>query len=261
MRLAVQYSTFTAESMGAFVTEHYDLNTVVSCKLFKQALSDLYLLEADNRYIFRVWRRGLETSQLELRLSCAARVSKGCEFLNRVYPGNDGKFVQTLNAPEGKRTAALFEHISGQSGTRQLSEVQAAQIGEALAKLHSTSEHSSSNLPILDAEVLLEQPLEQILSFNRFSTNLKDRLRGQAARLRQKLSTLEPHLRRGYIHGDAHPVNVIFNEQKACFVDIDLFSVGWPAYDIGTFNWWVRSLENQSELYTAFITTYSEISK
>jgi Ser/Thr protein kinase RdoA (MazF antagonist) len=165
----VIYSTLTSEALVSRVLPCYEIGAVTRCQFWNRGLSDVYLLETPtNPYILRVshahWR---SKSDIDFELELL-------EFLWQrhipvAYPlrTQDNQLSVEINAPEGKRYAALFMYAPGTVALGDLTPIQAQILGETVAKLHVAAAdfRSSAQRQPLTLEYLLDNSWQIIAPF------------------------------------------------------------------------------------------------
>lgn len=263
----VYYSTLSVKAVIAQVLCCYGIETIKNCQFWHRGLSDVYLIETlFNLYIFRVshhhWRSKSETD-FELEL---------LDFLQQnhipvAYPLRTlkGELSLEINAPEGKRYAALFKYAPGQVPIGDLNPTQSHKLGEVVAKLHQVGEKFSTTAhrPALTLEYLLDNSLEIISPFLRYRNgDLKFVIEviGQIKSKLQELPQKPPFW--SICWGDPHSGNAHFTaENDVTLFDFDQCGYGWRAFDIAKF--WQVSLQSglSRKVREAFLIGYEEIYK
>lgn len=262
--LAIQHSTFSVAAVEALVKEKYTLEPPLRCRLFKQTLNDLYLLEsAGEHYIFRVWWTYVSDSvRLEMQLELQAKLYQHGSPVPEPLLHQNGAYLHSMNAPEGIRAGALFRYIAGEPGGRDMTATQGERFGRSLANLHTTLDSlDSASLtvaPRLDAEHLLLEPLHKVKHWADFSAQQVKTLEQVCEPLMCQFSELDFQTNDyGLCHGDAHGMNVVFDSSRTSLLDFDFYGSGYRAYDLAVFCWWIRGTVQQKELEAAFLAAYA----
>lgn len=231
-------SILSANKLGELIQQKYGLSKHVECKLFRAAMNHVYIVtDVDKKYIFRVytfnWRTKIEISE-ELRLLLHLNENKASVS----YPiaDNLNEYIQELNAPEGKRFGVLFSFADGVKSARFNAETSFF-IGQALAKVHKSTENFTLNREIYDENVLL---INSIKLTQRFFKKENDELffLEKMARFIQNefTNTKTDQIRSGAVHLDVWFDNMHFNgENKITFFDFDFCGNGWLCFDISYF--------------------------
>ena len=106
----VTESTLSANHVGQFLQERYNLSEETNCKLFRTGMNHLYIVtDGETKFVFRIytfnWRTKLDVSE-ELRLLIHLKQNNA----PIAYPIADklNELIQEFNAPEGRRYGVLF---------------------------------------------------------------------------------------------------------------------------------------------------------
>lgn len=109
-------SNLSPTHLAVFVQEKYSLSNATSCNLLKAGINHTYLIKDEGkRFIFRVysidWRTKNEVLE-EIRLLNLLKANN----ISISYPIADKSenYIQTINAPEGKRLAVMFAYAEGE---------------------------------------------------------------------------------------------------------------------------------------------------
>lgn len=158
----VTESTLSANHVGHFLQERYDLSEKTKCKLFRTGMNHLYMVtDGEIKFVFRVytfnWRTKLEVAE-ELRLLSHLKQ----ENAPITYPLADksNELIQEFNSPEGKRYGVLFSFANGTKAARFTPETSYF-IGQALGKIHKLTEGFLLNRTTYDTKVLLTESIER----------------------------------------------------------------------------------------------------
>ena len=263
----VVYSLLAPQGIASLVLPHYALGMADSCQFWHRGLSDIYLVKVENNpYILRVshhhWRSQSEIG-FELEL---------LDFLHQqgipvAHPlkTTQGKLFMEIDAPEGRRYAALFAYAPGSVALGDLSPTQSYLLGKIVAKLHRAGREfdSSFHRQPLTLNYLLDDSLAIIAPFleNRYPdlrellatvTQIKSQLR--------YLPTKSPYW--GVCWGDPHSGNVHFTlDNQMTLFDFDQCGYGWRAFDLAKF--WQVSLQTglSNRIREAFLKGYQEVDK
>jgi len=201
-------------------------------------MNHLYLVEDDDgKFVFRVytynWRSELEIEE-ELRLLLYLQ-ENNCQV---AFPLADksGKFLQEIDAPEGKRFGVLFSFAKG-TKTAKFSKETSFFIGEALAKVHQSTEKFELKRTSYDTQNLLVSPLSTIRKFYTKSTTEVEYLEKLSAFLTLKFENINTQqMRYGSVHLDVWFDNLhIDDETGITFFDFDFCGNGYLCFDISYF--------------------------
>ncbi|MBS0014925.1 MAG: phosphotransferase [Arthrospira sp. SH-MAG29] len=237
----VSYSTLACEALVSKVLPQYRLEAVQSCEFWHRGLSDIYVIETSIRsYILRVshhhWRSRSET---EFELDLLDFLGKRDIPVSHPLRTWENQLLVEINAPEGKRYAALFTYASGQIPLGDLNPSQSRQLGQTVARLHQVSRHFHTDhyRSPLTLEYLLDRSVEAIAPFLQLrSSDLSD-LHNTAETIRAKLADFPKNADLwGICWGDPHSGNAHFTHSgEITLFDFDQCGYGWRIFDIAKF--------------------------
>ncbi|MEC4985722.1 MAG: phosphotransferase [Oscillatoria sp. PMC 1068.18] len=261
----VNYSTLECFELVTRVLPEYEIAEICTCQFWHRGLSDIYLVETQtNRYILRVshhhWRSRCEID-FELEL---------LDYLHQnhlpvAYPLHTtaDKLAVEINAPEGKRYAALFPYAPGNVALGDLNQNQSFLLGETLAKLHQVtcnwrSRHQRDPLSL---EYLLDDAEVAIAPFLRHRNEELTYIQQVISEIKHQLTnfpTEAPYW--GTCWGDPHSGNAHFtSDGKITLFDFDQCGYGWRAFDIGKFLQVSIRTGMPKNVREAFLTGYQSI--
>lgn len=270
-QIRVARSFIDSDALAEVIANEYDLGPV-SCQLFTKMVrtqdNDHYLVRtADGtKYVARIYQLGTPLGRKE------SDYLYELDWLNFLktndvpvsYPlaRRDGRFLGSVNAPEGLRYYALFSFASGQTMSLDDSE-QLYHCGAAIARIHVVSNQYQSpyDRQPMDLEHLVDKSVERINrlwskkredDLDLILTSAQEAKEEILALLRNEEETPDSW---GAIGGDFHNASTRFDHNGiATFFNFDLCGPGWRAYDIASFllnsNLMHRS-EEQSEAFFA----------
>jgi Ser/Thr protein kinase RdoA (MazF antagonist) len=263
----VVYSTLSPQALTDLVLAEYAIEETIACQLWHRGLSDVYLIDTPTKqYILRVshhhWRSKSEIDfELELLDFYQQRQLPVASPLRTI----EDRLSVEINAPEGKRYAALFEYAPGEVPIGDLNLTQSHSLGKTLAKLHQASQdfHSQSKRQSLTLEYLLDDSLTKIVPF------LKHR-KEDYKYLQETIEQIEFQLQDftqeypfwGVCWGDPHSGNVHFTkDNRLTLFDFDQCGYGWRIFDIAKFVHISLRTGISKNIREAFVSGYQEISK
>ena len=137
----VVYSLLAPEALVAILHSNYSLGTIKRCQFWHRGLSDVYLVDIDGTpYILRIshahWRSRTEIA-FELEF-LSFLFHNGISVASPLHSKTNNLYLE-INAPEGKRYAALFPYAPGTVALGDLDISQSRQLGETLAQIHRVS--------------------------------------------------------------------------------------------------------------------------
>lgn len=235
----VIYSTLTSEALISEVLPQYEVTTKARCQFWNRGLSDVYLIDTQTSlYVLRVshahWR---SKSDIDFELELLDFLQQRC--LPVAYPlrTQNGQLSVEINAPEGKRYAALFIYAPGKVALGDLNPAQSQKLGETVAKLHLAAADfcSVADRQPLTLEYLLDDSLKIIDSFLKppdldYLKTAIDHIKGQLQDFPQ-----EPPFW-GICWGDPHSGNAHFTpDNQVTLFDFDQCGYGWRSFEIAKF--------------------------
>ena len=259
------YSTLSPQALIELVLNNYGLNSVDKCLLWNRGLSDIYLVESNNKtFILRIshhhWRSHSEID-FELKL---------LEFLHQRHlpvaypiPTVDNNLCVMISAVEGDRYAALFPYAEGCVPLGDLNPTQSKIFGETLGKLHDTGHDFtySASSKALNLEYLLDNSLDTILPFLQEYPQDGNYLQQKAGEIKARLDNLPqkaPYW--GICWGDPHSGNAHFTDDNCITIfDFDQCGYGWRAFDLAKFLHVSLSAGISRNVRDAFFAGYREV--
>lgn len=234
------YSTLSSEALRVQVLPQFGLGGVQNIHFWHRGLSDVYLVRAHSEeFILRIshhhWRsRGevyFELEYLEFLQRCGLPVSAP-------IPTQTGSLAVDLDAPEGKRYAALFRRAPGDVLMGDLDQEHGKILGQTLAHMHQASHEfrSTHYRPPLNADLLLHRPLAAIEPFLSDRPEDREFLEETVAAVETTLASLSERIpMRVVCWGDPHSGNVHFLDRKPTLFDFDQCGYGLRAFDLAKF--------------------------
>lgn len=235
------YSTLDSKALIADVLSLYPIGRVANCQFWLRGLSDVYVVETPaSPYVLKVshhhWRSQAEIA-FELELLDFLRQRQ----LPVAYPLKtaDGRLSIEINAPEGKRYAALFIYAPGTVAIGDLNQEQSYKLGETVARLHQEGRdfHSTVSRQPLSLDYLLDDSLQEIAPFLWHRHNDLNDVIAAIAQIKTQLEhcPIEPPFW-GICWGDPHSGNVHFTPHgEISIFDFDQCGYGWRAFDVAKF--------------------------
>ena len=261
----VVYSLLAPEALTSILLANYSLGRINRCQFWHRGLSDVYLIDIEETaYILRIshahWR---SRSEIAFELEFLAFLHQnGMPVAAPLQTKRNNLFLE-INAPEGKRYAALFPYAPGTVALGDLDMGQSLKLGETLAQIHQVSlSFSSKNerLP-LTLDYLLDDSLAEIAPFlNHWQPELTELL-AIAAEIKIQLKDFS--LESPYwtvCWGDPHSGNIHFTEDnRMTLFDFDQCGYGWRTFDIAKFMQVGLQTGLSHRVRAAFIQGYQNI--
>lgn len=231
-------STLSANKLGEVLQHKYNLSKNIECKLFKTGMNHVYMVnDVNEKYVFRVytfdWRTKTEIAE-ELRL--LIHLNKNNTPVSFPIADNSNEYIQELNAPEGKRFGVLFSFADGAKSARFTPETSFC-IGQALAKIHKSTENYTLNRITYDTTVLLIDSVKRTREFFNKENEEITFLEKMADFLQNEFENVKnEQIRFGAVHLDVWFDNLHFNnENKVTVFDFDFCGNGKLCLDISYF--------------------------
>ncbi|WP_299486738.1 phosphotransferase [Acaryochloris sp. IP29b_bin.137] len=261
----VTYSTLACDALVSRVLPYFQLADVIDCKLWHRGLSDVYLVETATRlFVLRVshahWRTKSEIDfELELLIFLQQREIPVARPLRTM----DGQLSIEIEAPEGKRYAALFDFAPGQVPLGDLSSSQGQKLGETIGRLHqvATDFHSRAYRQPLTLDYLLDDSLEAIAPFLQDRPQDHEYLIDIISEVKKKLQDMpkDPPFW-SVCWGDPHSGNVHFtDDNQVTLFDFDQCGHGWRAFELAKFLHVSARTGMQKQVRNAFLEGYKSV--
>ncbi len=234
----IHHSVLDADALGAHVAEAWDIGAVEDCRFWRSFINDVYRLDAGGRrWWLRIhpagWRSRAETqAEVEAILDVAAAGGRAA----RPAPQRNGGYISELDAPEGSRSAVLFEHAPGADLTffGVAGVANAGRYGAASARLHDACDAISA-FPIrrFDLDFAVTRPAAIVA--RHLDLDDQDELARLIDRLTAILRAADRGLTTGFCHGDLNCMNLHFAGDTATAIDFDCCAFGWRAFELAGF--------------------------
>lgn len=272
-QIKVARSFIAGDALAEVIEREYDLGSV-SCKMFSKMVrtqdNDHYQVRrADGtKYVARIYQFGEPFERQE------SDYLFELEWLNFLKANNmpvsypiarrDGRYLGSVNAPEGKRYYALFSFASGEA-LSLTNEEQLYRCGAEMARIHMVSNQyqSKHDRAIMDLDFLVDKPVARIMSlWDESRADDLDIVLTMAAEAKEEILALLRNEESsedswGPIGGDFHHASVRFDKQgNPTFFNFDLCGYGWRSYDIATFLLNTGLMHKSTELSEAFFAGY-----
>ena len=248
----VTNSTLSANKLGDVIQQKYNLSKNTECKLFKTGMNHVYMVSDGNeKYVFRVytfdWRTKTEIAE-ELRL--LIHLNENNTPVSFPIADNLNEYIQEFNAPEGKRYGVLFSFADGAKSARFTAETSFS-IGQALAKIHKSTENYTLNRITYDNKVLLIDSVKRTREFFKKENDEITFLEKMANFLQNEFNNVKKEqIRFGAVHLDVWFDNLHFNqENKVTIFDFDFCGNGQLCLDISYFLFQLFSTNLNEEEY------------
>ena len=283
MPLQAVYSTIAAPAIARLVEEHYAL-VPATCHLIKRGFNDVYAVAgADGtRWIARLSDlRVRGPSNIAYETAFIAHVKVAGVAASAAVAGRDGALWRTVMAPEGPRSFAVFEFLSGQIPVRTANLVDdpgraledLKVLGASHARMHEAgmSYAGPPSLFRLEADHLLRGPLARLLAAPGLDPEVRDAFEAIGRRLEAEIVAVAPGLSVVACHGDNHGGNAFMVDcpdgaRTPAWFDFDEAAPGYLAYDLAVLPWSMYRRVNGAKLnatalglWAAFLEGYRSV--
>lgn len=273
--IRVVRSFVAGPALAELIDQDYGFDGTTSCKLFSKMLrtqdNDHYRVVAGGqKYVARVYQLGdhlrRQEADYEYELDWLNFLKENGLPVSYPIRRKDGRFLGSLNAPEGKRYYALFSFAPG-TPMDTYDEEQLFTLGKFMAKIHKVSNNYQPpyERQKMDLDFLVDRPiarLKRIWGDNSDRASDLDLLITSAEEARQEILDIinnPEHTPDGWgpIGGDFHATNTFFtDDQSPFFFNFDLCGPGWRAYDIAAFLQNTNLINTSESLTDAFFGGY-----
>jgi Ser/Thr protein kinase RdoA (MazF antagonist) len=234
MAFPVSSSLLAAGHLARFLQETYSLSALPKCRIIRSGINDNYIVTTEEKkFVFRVysldWRTEKEINE-EIRL--LAKLRDANISVSYALPDKDGKYLQTLDAPEGKRFGVLFSFAEGKKIVHFAPELH-FKIGEVMANLHKVVVNQTIDRVTYTPEVLLAGSFECLKEFvPEDSEEMQFMYSAQQFLLKELREANTSELRKGIVHIDIWFDNLnITGDGAITLFDFDFCGNGWLALD------------------------------
>ncbi|MBK7176532.1 MAG: phosphotransferase [Chloroflexi bacterium] len=273
--IRVVRSFIASSALAEIINQEYDLGGPATCKLFSKMLrtqdNDHYkVIAGGHKYVARVYQLGdhlrRQESDYEYELDWLNFLKGEGVPVSYPLPRKDGRFLGSLNAPEGQRYFALFSFAPGRPMEIDNDE-QLFTLGAQMAKIHVISNQYQAPFARqkMDLDFLVDRPIARIKrAWGSDPDHLTDLDLLVMSAEEAKAEILEiinnpEHTPDGWgpIGGDFHSTNTFFsNDMSPTFFNFDLCGPGWRAYDIAAFLQNTNLINTSENLTEAFFAGY-----
>lgn len=255
------HSTFSSEALQDFVNTHYDVGSVVGCRLLTRGLNDTYRVDTERgRFVLRVYRTPWRSrTEVDYELDVLTYLNDCNIPVSAPVKNCAGTFTTEIAALEGTRLMTLFTYAKG--SIPRLDPEISAEYGRTVAKIHQATDNFSSHYRRfnLDFQHLLYEPLERIRP-------TMTQYGGDVTYIESWIKTITAHvsielLDFGFCHGDFHDWNTHLDEGILTVFDFDCCGKGFRAYDLAVFLWNLKTnyKGKETENWSSFLEGYREV--
>ncbi|PID85810.1 MAG: hypothetical protein CSB13_06160 [Chloroflexi bacterium] len=274
-QIRVVRSFVAGSALAEVIDNNYDLGGSAEARLFSKMLrtqdNDHYKVLVGNKiYAARVYQYGehlhRQESDYEYELDWLHYLKKQGIPVSYPIRRKDGRFLGSVEAPEGKRYFALFSFAPGKP-MDIFNEEQLFTIGAYMAKIHLVSNNYPApyERQIMDLNFLVERPiarLKRVLGSKPHRASDLELLIMSAEEAKQEIIEIISNEETtpdgwGPIGGDFHSTNTFFTDDTSpTFFNFDLCGYSWRAYDIAAFLQNTDLINTSETLTEAFFAGY-----
>lgn len=245
-------STLSPDQLSIYIQQQYGLSDQTKCNIIRLAMNHLYSVEdKDKKYVFRVYTHNLRTKlEIEEELRLLTHLKEHNSQVAYPIVDSSNKFIQEIEAPEGKRFGVLFSYAKGTKNAKFSSETSFL-IGQALAKVHQSTENFKLKRITYNSQNLLKDSVLSAKKFYHKNFNEIDFLEKLSSFLTPIIENIDPQKARfGSIHLDVWFDNLHIDEKEGItFFDFDFCGNGYLCFDISYFLFQLFSTHLDEEEY------------
>ncbi|GAO43174.1 phosphotransferase enzyme family protein [Flavihumibacter petaseus] len=251
-----------------FVSGQYSFIQNARCRLLKTGINATYRIDGDNAsFVFRIYSYNWRTqTEINEELDLLLLLQRNGVSVSYPVAGNDGIFIQTINAPEGMRYAVLFTYANGKK-LLSFSRDAHYNAGMLMARVHSVTEGLKQDRITYTPEVLLHHSLDRIRQFLPEESEEMQFLLATRPLLETELLNADKNmLRHGIVHLDIWFDNLnISDDNEITLFDFDFCGNGWLCLDLAYYIMQLHSTGKEeaarNDKIEAFYCGYESISK
>jgi Ser/Thr protein kinase RdoA (MazF antagonist) len=247
----VTSSVLSSHHLSSFISEHYEVSNATTCQLLRSGINDTYLVTYQStKYVFRIYSLDWRTlAEIEAEIDLLTELRDQGLSVSYPIPDRTGKFIHTLNAPEGSRFAVLFSYADGEK-LHDVSVDTHYAIGQLMARFHQCTLNRKLDRVVYTPEYLLIESLEKLYPFISKDCDEMGFMRDTQAHLLQLLRDVDSSkVRFGGVHLDIWFDNLnISADNKVTLFDFDFCGNGWQALDVG---YYIMQLHNVEKYESA----------
>ena len=248
-------STLSANELGEFIKDKYQLKEDFKCELFRTGMNHTYFLSNNkDKYVLRVYSHNWRTKPEIVEEIKLLKLLKEND-LSVSFPIQDknGEFIQEINAPEGIRYIVIFSFAQG-GKIRFMDNETCFEIGSLMAKIHNLTSDKTINRVSYNKKSLVERPYEYLNQF--FSDKLSEmefiKEFGQDFRDSDFDNT-----QNGILHMDIWYDNMAVTEEKEITIfDFDFCGNGKQILDVAYFCKQLFFIESDKEKYESKVQSF-----
>ena len=264
----VSSSILSTTHLAQFLQETYNLSPDATCRLLKAGVNHSYLVtDGSTKSIFRLYNLNWRSEkEIEEEIKLLNLLNEGGMPVS--YPLTDvaGAYIQTLEAPEGKRFGVLFSFAEGEKLLTYSEELH-YKMGAIMAHFHQLTHNLTLDRVTYTPQIMLVDSLEHLKPFLPEESEEMQFMYVTQRYLLDELSKIDSHkIRQGLVHLDIWFDNLnIADNDKITLFDFDFCGNAMQCYDLGYYILQIHSTEADEKDYIAkragFLAGYESIMK
>lgn len=261
-------STLSPNELGKLIKQKYGLSDKTECSIVRLAMNHLYIvLDDKDKYVFRVYTHNLRTKlEIEEELRLLTHLKEADRQIAFPIADKSNEYIQEIEASEGTRFGVLFSYAKG-TKTAKFSHQTSFLIGQALAKVHQSTENFELTRISYNAQNLLKNPVLRTKKFYSKNIDEIEFLEKLSSFLTPKIENIgKQKMRYGSVHLDVWFDNLhIDDEEGITFFDFDFCGNGYLCFDISYFLFQLLATNLNEEEYQikadSFLKGYGTVTK
>tara|TARA_R110002049_G_scaffold50539_19_gene143482 strand:- start:4177 stop:5175 length:999 start_codon:yes stop_codon:yes gene_type:complete len=231
-------STLSATALGLLVKEQYNLREDFTCSLYRTGINHTYFIKnKDTTYVLRVYCHNWRSKQEILEEIKLLELLKNSGLsVSYALPTKHNRYLQTIQAPEGKRYAVLFSFAEG-GKIRYIDHDTSYAIGTLMASIHKTTIGKTVARENYTTATLISKPYRFLKNY--FFKDLPEMkfIREQGYKVSNTFKNIaSTNIPKGIVHLDIWYDNMsITNNSEITLFDFDFCGNGYLVLDVAYF--------------------------
>ena len=258
------YSTPSTAALMLHVLPEYRLGEIAACDYYSHGINDTYRVQTSTgeTYYLRVYRSAWRNrEEISYELDALLHLQRKGFPAAYPLPRLDGDYLFPLEAPEGRRYAAVFCEAPGEELSYDETPADVAyRYARAVASMHNALDDFSSShqRTAFDLEYLIETSLRYVEPYLASQPEQWTALCQIAGRVQDGILAAGV-LEQGFVHGDLQGYHANQTpDGKLTFYDFDCCGPGYRAYDLAVFRWCSRLGDQEAIWWEPYLHGYQE---
>ena len=255
------HSVVDPTSLADELTRIYELDAPLRCHLYLRGVNDTYhiISSIGEDYAVRLslhdWK---SEADLAYEISLLCHLADSGIRVPRPQRAKDGRFIHSLETPEGERHFAMFTWLPGRPQRSAPTVVGARAFGREMARCHIASLTFKATEPhALHLADELETYTHCLEQFLRERKSDYDFVFAAIRETRRRILGLECGLQFGPCHGDVHSGNALEDVDGAIgILDFDVCGEWYQCFDVASFLWSVELFGWSKKISKGFLNGY-----